>query len=79
MLLLGAVGEASTDIGLFEGGVVVEDLFDSRTAGQQVEDQRNRDSMTADAGHTGADLWIDADAGEQLFACRHGGLSVSLR
>jgi hypothetical protein len=70
---LGAIGDAGADVGFLDARIVVEDLGDRRTLGQQAEDQGDPDAVTAHAGLASADLGVDRDAVEEV-GVRHAGV-----
>src|SRR5206468_3753608 len=68
---LRSVGDAGPYVDLFDPWIIGEHVGKVPAAGEQIEDQRYPDPMPANAWLAEADVGIDRDSLEKLFA-RHG-------
>src|SRR6516164_6836878 len=64
---LGSVGDAGADVILFQPGILAENLVGRHSAGEQIQNQRHPNSMTADARLAKTNLRADPDSGEQCL------------
>lgn len=62
---LGAVGDAGEHVLALEAGVVGEEVLDGHAAREPVEDERDPDAVSADAGTPALDARVYRDALEE--------------